>query len=78
MQVERTAVLTDGGDELVVSSAGALLLRRKPEQNPDPLLQRLGHNPGIGHSPRRLFGTGIQFGRADNLALRDFPYSSLQ
>jgi hypothetical protein len=78
MQTSRTAVLTGGDGAPVVFWADGLLLRRKPEPNPDPLPQRLDRNLSIGHSPRHLFDTGIQFGRADSLALQDFPYSSLQ
>jgi hypothetical protein len=45
-----------------------LLLRRKPELNPDPPPQKLDHSQGNEDNRRHRAGTEIPFARADNLA----------
>jgi hypothetical protein len=58
-----------GGDEEAgLFLSDGLLLRRKPELNPDPPPQTLDHSQGSEDNRRHRAGTGILFARADNLA----------
>ena len=58
-----------GGDAAAEPSlSDDLLLRRKPELNPDPLPQTLDRSQGSEGNRRHRAGTGIRFARADNLA----------
>ena len=58
-----------GGDEEAEPFlSDGLLLRRKPELNPDPPPQTPDRSQGSEGNRRHRAGIGILFARADNLA----------
>ena len=67
-ETKRRTGAIGGDEEAGLFLCDGLLLRRKPELNPNPPPQTLDRSQGNEGNRRHRAGKGIRFARADNLA----------